>query len=633
MTATSILVVEDEALIADDLERTLKRLGYAVPAVLADGERAIEAAAAHAPSLVLMDIKLRGRVDGIEAARAIRERSESPVVFLTSYSDPATLSRASAARPYGYVLKPFAERDLRVAIEFALYKHQAEHTLRTRERWFATTLRSVGDGVVATDEKLAVTFMNRVAEELTGWASAEAAGRPIDGVLRFRGPEGAPVEGPAALALRSRGVAHLPVGVELVRRDGSAVPVDDSAAPIVDVTGEVLGAVVVLRDVSARKDLELRVARSERLASLGTMAAGLCHEINNPLSCVVAGVGYSLEALDDEALRSEVRDSLRDAQDAAVRIAEIVREFRAFAGPRDERRVETDLREVLDAALKLTGHVLRQHVRVERSYEAAPPVLADPSNLTQVFVNLLLNAAQATPPGAADRHAVHVTLRTDAVGHALVEVRDEGVGIAPAALRRVFDPFFTTKAPGEGMGLGLSISSRIVEAHGGVIRVESAPGAGTVFSVHLPPAEGVRRVEPKAERSITPPKRRRRVLIIDDEEAVARTVARVLHAQHDVETCADGRAALSRLLGSDTYDAVLCDLMMPAMSGSEVYEAVLAARPALAARFAFLTGGVTTEAAAAFLERAGRPIFLKPLSGVAELRDAVNALIAVADGD
>jgi two-component system cell cycle sensor histidine kinase/response regulator CckA len=633
MNATSILVVEDEALIADDLERTLKRLGYLVPAVVADGERAIEAAAVHAPSLVLMDIKLRGRVDGIEAARAIRERSESPVVFLTSYSDTATLSRASAARPYGYVLKPFAERDLRVAIELALHKHEVEHTLRARERWFATTLRSVGDGVVATDDKLAVTFMNRVAEELTGWACADALGRAVDEVLRLRVPGGGPVEGPAAVALRSGCVAHLPVGVELVHRDGAAVPVDDSAAPIVDASGAVLGAVVVLRDVSARKDLELRVARSERLASLGTMAAGICHEINNPLSCVVAGVGYSLEALDEEALRGEVRDSLRDAQEAATRIAEIVREFRAFARPLDERRVQTDLREVLEAALKLTAHVLRQHVRVERSYEAAPLVLADPSNLSQVFVNLLLNAAQATPPGAADRHAVHVSLRADAAGRALVEVRDEGVGIAPAALRRVFDPFFTTKAPGEGMGLGLSISSRIVEAHGGAIDVESAPGAGTVFRVSLPPAEGLRRGEPKAERASVPPKRRRRVLIIDDEETVARTIARVLQTQHDVETCADGRAALVRLLGRDTYDAVLCDLMMPAMGGSEVYDAVLAARPAQAARFAFLTGGVTTEAAAAFLERAGRPIFLKPLSGIAELRDAVNALITSADGD
>jgi len=631
VSAASVLVVEDEALIADDLERTLKRLGYVVPAVVADGERAVEAAAAHAPSLVLMDIKLRGRVDGVEAARAIRERFESPVVFLTSYSDTATLSRASAARPYGYVLKPFAERDLRVAIELALHKHQVEDALRARERWFATTLGSIGDAVVATDDKLAVTFMNGVAEDLTGWRADEAAGRPVDEVVRLRDPRGAPLPVPAAAAVEHRRVAHLPADTELLRRDGEALPVDDSAAPIVDHHGAVLGAVVVLRDVRERKDLERRVARSERLASLGTMAAGVCHEINNPLSCVVAGVGYGLEALDDPARRGEVRDSLRDAQDAASRITEIVKGFRAFARPGEARREETDLRAVLDAAVKLTAHVLRLHARVERRYGPAPAVRADAGQLTQVFVNLLLNAAQATPPGAAERHAVRVSLATGGDGRAVVEVRDDGAGIAPEALPRVFDPFFTTKAPGEGMGLGLAISNSIVEAHGGAIAVESAPGAGTAVRVSLPAAPP--RPAAAAAPALAPATAgaRRRVLVVDDEEAVARSIARVLGTQHEVATCRDGRAALARLLGDEAWDAVLCDLMMPSVTGDAVYEAVLAARPALAARFAFLTGGATTAEAEAFLARAGRPVLLKPMADVAALRAAVNALIADAD--
>ncbi len=488
MSAASILVVEDEALIADDLERTLKRLGYSVPAVVAEGARAVDAASRCAPSLVLMDIKLRGAVDGVSAARSIRDRFEIPVVFLTSYSDPATLSRASAARPYGYVLKPFVERDLRVAVELALHKHEVEQTLRTRERWFSTTLESVGDGVIATDERLTVTFMNRVAEELTRYAHDEAIGRPVDEVCRFVDPAGVPVEGPAALALSSRDVVHRSSAARLARRSGAPVLVDDTAAPIIDAAGHVLGAVVVLRDVSERADLELRVARSERLASLGTLSAGLCHEINNPLACVVAGVGYALETFDDPTAESDRRESLQDAYNAASRIGKIVRDIRAFAQPLNDDRVETDLRGVLESSIKLTEVVVRQHARCELKVAEAPRVLVDPARMTQVFVNLLVNAAQAMPDGDAERHMITVSLASDDAGCAVVDVSDDGEGIAPEALPRVFDPFYTTKAPGGGMGLGLSISHSIVELFGGTISVQSTLGEGATFRVRLPPA-------------------------------------------------------------------------------------------------------------------------------------------------
>ncbi|MFO0648894.1 MAG: ATP-binding protein [Polyangiales bacterium] len=486
MIGANILVVEDEAIIADDLERTLKRLGYKVPAVLDSGDRAIEAASSLSPALVLMDIKLRGAIDGVTAARIIRDRLEIPTVFLTSYSDTATLSRASAARPYGYVLKPFAERDLRVSVELALHKHEVEKTLRTRERWFATTLNSVGDGVLAVDERLNVTFLNRVAEELTGWRSGEALGRPADEVFPLIDAHDNPIEGPATRALSNRAVSHLPSAVRLRRRDGTTVLVDDSAAPICDPSGQILGVVVVFRDVTERRELEQRVARSERLASLGTLSAGLSHEINNPLTCVVAGVAFGLEILDEPERRTDLRATLVDAHSAAVRIGDIVKDIRTFARPGDGRRAETDLRDVLEAAVKLTSHLLRQRATLVRRYGDAPHVTVDPARMTQVFVNLLANAAQATPEGDADHHTIELSLSNDEAGDAIVEVRDEGEGIAPEALPRVFDPFFTTKSPGGGMGLGLSISNSIVEAFGGAISVESVVRSGTTIRVRLP---------------------------------------------------------------------------------------------------------------------------------------------------
>lgn len=617
MEEMRILVVEDEALIADDLERTLKRLGYRVPAVVSEGEGAINAAAECAPSLVLMDIKLRGRIDGVDAARTIQERCDVPIVFLTSHSDSATLSRASAVRPHGYVMKPFVERDLRVAIEMALHKHEVERTLRARERWFSTILQSVGDGVLATDEKLLVTFMNRVAESLTGWAVRDAVGKHLDEVFQLIDRQGERVESPANEALESGKVVRQVSATLLARGEGESVVVDESAAPIVSAAGHTTGTVVVVRDITARHNLELQVARSERLASLGTMAAGICHEINNPLTCVLANLDFCLDTQGEPGAEG-LRESLQDARDAALRIGEIVHDMRIFARVSAEDCKPVDLREVIERSLKFSAHILRQHARVERNLGEAPLVLAEPGRLTQVFINLLVNAAQAIPPGDALSHVVRVSLFTDVSGDAVVEISDDGVGIPPEVLPRIFDPFFTTKGTGAGVGLGLSICCRIIEEQGGEIHARSEVGSGTTFRVRLPRSrEGVQGARSPSHPPSLAAGRRGRLLIVDDEESLVRVLARLLSEIHDVEICFDGRTALERLLGPDDYDVVLCDLMMPNMSGMDLFEAVIAARPELAERFLFITGGATTDAARAFLERPDIDVIHKPIFDLA----------------
>ena len=489
MTRPSILVVEDEALIADDLQRTLVKLGYDVCAVVADGRSAISAAAAHQPSLMLMDIKLQGEMDGINAARVIREGADAPVVFLTSHSDSSTLSRASAVRPSGYVVKPFAERDLRVAIELALHKHQVESALRTQERWFSTTINSIGDGVLATDVQLAVRFLNRAAERLLGLSSADAAGQPLGAVLPLRDAQGALVESPAAAALARREAVHAGVLATLVHPDGHRSLVDFTAAPIIDEAGQLLGAVVVFEDVTDRTELEQRVVRSERLAALGTLSAGLCHELNSPLTVVMSNLAFGLSGLPEATAPQDVRQSLRDAQEAATHINHIVQDLRAFAHPGAgaASQGEVQLQDVIRQALKLTAHVTRDHALVQVQLGPTPAVRADATRLVQVFVNLLANAAQAMP-GETTTGRIDVRLSTDAQGAAVVEVQDQGSGIRPENLSRVFDPFFTTKPPGAGMGMGLSICNAIVEEFGGRIEIESEVEVGTTFRVRLPAA-------------------------------------------------------------------------------------------------------------------------------------------------
>jgi two-component system, cell cycle sensor histidine kinase and response regulator CckA len=269
-----IFVVEDEAIISEDISQTLQQLGYGIAGTSESGVHALLEVERTRPDLVLMDIQLAGRLDGIQTTAAIRKRWSIPVIYLTSHSDEATLARAKETGPHGYLLKPFNERDLRTAIEVALRKHELETKLEQRERWYATTLASVGDAVIATDAEERVTFMNPIAESLTGWRTEDAQGKPVHEVFKILSSKGDKVQAAVSQAIRGGFRAELPLGTKLLDRDGSSLDVDDSIAPIVDREGSVLGSVLIFRDITDRKRLEQRVAAAERLASISTLAAG-----------------------------------------------------------------------------------------------------------------------------------------------------------------------------------------------------------------------------------------------------------------------------------------------------------------------------------------------------------------------
>jgi len=238
----SILVVEDEAAVALDIRSTLQRLGYAVPAAVGRGRDAIERASALRPDLVLMDIHLRGDMDGVETAQHVRQVLDIPVIYLTAYADPATLQRARVTEPYGYLLKPFHERELHIVIEMALYRHEMERRLRESERWLTATLRSIGESVIATDAEWRIRFMSRAAERLTGWKADEAVDHDLAEVLRVSIP-GRPRALPGGDAIASGGTAD---GL-LLTRDGRQMAVEEVSTLIRDDGGTVIGIVIALR--------------------------------------------------------------------------------------------------------------------------------------------------------------------------------------------------------------------------------------------------------------------------------------------------------------------------------------------------------------------------------------------------
>ena len=253
MANAKILVVEDEGIVALEIQNGLKSLGYSVPAIASSGEEAIKKAEETNPDLVLMNIQLRGGINGIEAAEQIRERLNIPVIYITGYADDQTLKRAKITEPFGYILKPFEQRELHSSIQMALYKHKIERKLKESEQWLATTLKSIGDAVISTDKKGFITFMNPVAEALTGWKQQDALGKDLTEVFNIIDEETRTLtENPATKVIR-QGVAIGLATHTLIAKDGTEKPIEDSAAPIRDDKGDITGTVLVFRDITERK--------------------------------------------------------------------------------------------------------------------------------------------------------------------------------------------------------------------------------------------------------------------------------------------------------------------------------------------------------------------------------------------
>ncbi len=271
-TEKQILVVEDEIIIAENIQRKLKKMGYAVPVIVSSGEEAIKKARENNPDLVLMDIVIEGNLDGIEAAEQIRSRFGIPIVYLTAFADEKTLERAKITEPFGYLIKPFKERELQITIEIALYKHEMEKRLRESERklrdsnqWLNATIKSLGEAVIATDEKGIIRIINPFAEALTGWKREDALGKPLTTVFNIISEEtGKQIENPVTKAMREDifyGLAHHTL---LITNEGMRIPVDVIGSTIKNDRDCIIGIVLIFYDIIERKRIDdaLKIAKN-----------------------------------------------------------------------------------------------------------------------------------------------------------------------------------------------------------------------------------------------------------------------------------------------------------------------------------------------------------------------------------
>ncbi|MEQ1503224.1 MAG: response regulator [Myxococcota bacterium] len=618
---TSILIVEPEPLVATDLRETLVRLGYAVSGVAPTVDAVVALPPAELPDVVLIGDPV-DPVDPVAVGAELRRRVRAAVVVLTGRRDEPGPS--AAIDGLGLLSRPFHPQELRSAIEVTLHAHRFGERLAERERRFATTLRSIGDGVIACDPDGRITFTNPAAERMLGRPADVILGQPVDAV--FRTLDGAPHPVLVALSERRLAVPDLPAGVR-----GATEPlvVSVSAAPIVDDRAVMLGAVLVFRDITVAHRAQEVLRAADRMATLGTLAGGLAHEINNPLTYVLANVELLSERIAglrdrfaEPGVIDELLSVLAEVQDGARRVQGLASRLKAFSAP-DGPTGTVDVGASIDRAVRLVENDLRH--RATLTVEVAPdlPRVAGASiEVVQVLVNLLHDAAGAIPDGAAARHRVE--LRARRIGaQVAIEVSDTGRAFTDAELAQLFgrdlvDPTF--RAP------GLARSRAIVLGMGGELAGRTTPGQGTTITLAFPalpasaPASPAAPVDPSpaapTAASPSPPEPapaplRAKVLVIDDEALVAQSISRAL-AGHDLTTETDAEVALARIRAGERFEVILCDLMMPTMSGVDFYETLALEVPGQAERVAFLTGGAFSERAATFLDEVPNARLDKP---------------------
>ncbi|MBM3270340.1 MAG: PAS domain S-box protein [Candidatus Sericytochromatia bacterium] len=533
-------------------------------------------------------------------------------------------------------------------------KRVREELIRLRQAVDASS-----EAIFMTDRDGTVTFVNPAFTRLYGYSAAEVVGKVTPRIIKSGQ---APRE--AYEAFWRALLSQQEVKGELVNKakDGRLLSIEGSANAIVDDAGDIVGFMAIQRDIGERKQLQAQIAQADRLASMGQVAASVAHEINNPLSYVLfhlevlarelptttAAVGRSLAACwgrcgedvqevitreDADLLGAgkleSLAESAREALAGTRRIKDVSRGLGSFSRVEPAERTRVDVRRDLESAIGMAYNEIRHRARLVKDLGPVPGVLAGEGPLSQVFLNLLMNAVQAIPEGDVENHRILVRTWVEG-GQVQVEVADTGCGIPAEHLAGIFEPFFTTKAVGQGTGLGLAICKRIVGESGGDLRVESEVGKGSRFVVSLPalprPKAAPRPDAGPADPAAATP--RGRILVVDDERGIRGLLQAVLGEEHEVVVADSGVAARDILARDPRFDLILCDLMMPGMTGMDLHDWLSAHAPDLAARVAFMTAGAFTNRAAEYLALSGRPQIAKPFDTMSLPRLVADLILA-----
>ena len=573
-----ILVVEDEGLIAADLERRIARLGYPAPAIAQSGEEALACARSTPFDLVLMDIRLKGEMDGVATAAVLGSELRTPVVYVTAHADQETIERAKFTEPLGYLLKPISDGDLRSVIQTAIYKATMERRLRTGAAWLATTLRSVGDGIIATDSDGDVAFLNPSAERLTGWTEGQAKGRSLVDVLRLYDEITGEPAGNPIFELKEKETWTYILHSQLGARTAVEVECFENRA-----ANEVLGSIVTVRDIGRRREIEARLLQSQRMDAIANMAGGLAHDFNNQIMVIL---GYADEL--GPRLNGEAKQQVAEIRQAASLAAATTTQLLALSRHGGEGFEVLNMHEAIHDARPLITHTLGSTATLTLQLEQPVGYIrGDRSQLRQLFLNLAVDARGAMPAGGEMRiDCSTIEIASDdslarqypAGTFVKLLVSNNGEPMDPAALGRIFEPRFDARS---GNSLGLSLVHSIVAESGGYITAQSAPGKGTAFEI-LWPSVGYFHGTGLIEGPV--------VLLVEDEDGVRRLMQRLLEREgYQLFSARNGEDAeeIARVYEGG-IDLLVTDVVMPGLSGPQLADRLRPRHPAM--RVLFVSG-------------------------------------------
>ncbi|HEY9205398.1 MAG TPA: ATP-binding protein [Candidatus Methanoperedens sp.] len=467
-----ILVVEDERIVAEDLRKSLEKMGYTVVSIASSSDKAIKELEKNAADLVIMDIVIRGEMDGIETARIIRSRFNIPVVYLTAYTDEEILKRARITEPFGYIVKPFDEKELHITIEMALYKSGMENKLRESQEWMSAILNSIGDGIIAIDPKSRIIFMNPVARSMTGRKDVE--GKSLEEVYNVTVEE----TGESAL----------------ISRNGKKIFIEQVCAPIRDNKGTIKGRVLVFSDISERKKAEevhlenMRLSYANRIKS--EFISNTSHELITPLNLIIGFSELLLRKTVGELNETQERyaDNInKSGKHLLTLINDILDLSRMEAGKIELSVEKISVHEIINDTITLIKEkAAKQNIILIKKIDPGLEIEADPQRLKQIFLNLLSNAVKFSKKEGG---TVTITAKKED-SMARFSVSDTGIGIREEDMKRLFNQFEQldsgiSKKYG-GTGLGLSITKKLVELHRGKITAESRYGEGSTFTFLIP---------------------------------------------------------------------------------------------------------------------------------------------------
>lgn len=575
-----ILIVEDDPSSAFILQKILARGNYQIAGLASTGKQALQIVREAKPDLILMDINIPGDQDGVETAEKIRLEHDVPLIYLTAFSDEATLARARRTAPFAYLLKPYREKEVLITIEMALYKARLDRLGKATEQRLVATLGALEDYVLTTDANGRVTYLNPAAENVLGIPAAKAHGRPLGDLLDVRERETRTHLPEIAERILEPGFRTDPSHSLLLMNpqgDGRLVQVQTNA--LAEADGSAMGRVIILRDVTHLDQMEENIRRAQKLDAVGRLAGGISHDFNNLLAIINSFADLLLlKAKPDDPLAKYYRN----IRAAGQRGADLVSRLMTFSRRSSTPPQAVNAAEVVREVEKMMRPVIREDIElIVDAPSDLPQLFTDSGQIEQILVNLCLNARDAI--AEAGRITISLTTRTfDSVEAArqnltgpgtyvLLSVIDNGCGIAHDIRDKIFEPFFTTKEVGKGTGLGLAMVYSLVKQNRGKIEVTSEPDKGSTFTIYFPANES--KQEPSNVHEEAPDVAvsggHERILLVEDDVNFADCVKNLLDMYgYTTITATNGEDALLRFKEhKGNFDLLVSDIVLPKLSG------------------------------------------------------------------